>query len=317
MQYALFPLRHTWISQGMNGAVSHLDTLAIDFGVLSSHRDYDLYAPFDGHVVFVDSISKGAAVAFQSDKKVKYADGREDYMTLISAHDNTPPNVGQAFKQGEKYSKMGTAGNVGRHSHIEVQVGAFRKWDKYTRQGYYRWPNTIEPYKALWLVKGTEINEKASVAIYPWRYLPEPTVPVEFDSARNQIKVLAMNLRVRTEPSLNGQILGSVNEGDIFNTYEFTGDSLYTWYRIADDQWVADKKGLWCEFMPNEYEEEINKLKEENQKLISMYNSLKEDYDRMVKSRNANKEKKEEYKTLLKKVKKYTDKASELIGGAL
>ena len=171
---ALLPYRHTWISQGMNGSYSHRGTKAIDFGSLAQYKDYDLYAPFDGTVVWADSISKGGAIALQSDFPVEYADGTVDYMTVITGHDNNRPVAGKKFKQGELYSHMGTAGNVAKHSHIEVQKGKFVKPISYLPQEYgkvYKFENTIEPYKALFITDNTVIRSVAegSVAEYPWK----------------------------------------------------------------------------------------------------------------------------------------------------
>ena len=124
---AILPYRHTWISQGINGAYSHRGTKAIDFGSLAAFKDYNLYAPFNGTVVWADAISKGGAIAFQSDQPVEWADGTVDYMTVITGHDNSRPVAGKKFAQGELYSHMGTAGGVSKHSHLEVQRGKFKK----------------------------------------------------------------------------------------------------------------------------------------------------------------------------------------------
>lgn len=318
MQWAIFPLRHTWISQGIDGAYSHKDTLAIDFGSLKDFKDYDLYAPFDGIVVFHDSLSKGGALAFQSKNKVRFADGREDYMTLITAHDNNPPKVGEEFRQGEIYSHMGTAGNVSLHAHIEVQIGAFVKWKEKTPQGYYKWPNTIEPYKALFLTDDTYIKEETSVAHYPWVRMPSVSKDVERNELVDQIQILVDGLRVRTEASINGQALGFAQKYGFYDVYEKQGDALYTWYRIGNLEWVADKKGQWCGFMAKD--ETIAKLEAENAKLKEMYNNLLEKYDalndhfaKMEASRDANKAKKAEYLKALKKIRTYETKISDLL----
>ena len=106
MQKALFPILKTWESQPMNVG-SHKDTKAIDFGVLNPYKDIKLTAPFDGKIVYVDSQAKGGGIAFESLKKVKYANGYEDYMTLWTGHDNKPPKLGSIFKQGGTLFKYG------------------------------------------------------------------------------------------------------------------------------------------------------------------------------------------------------------------
>ena len=126
MQKAILPLRYVDISQPMYGQVSHIGLRAIDFGWNQTYlkESTELLAPFDGTIVW----KKGHVIAFQSADLVEYADGSTDYMTLITAHDNNAPSVGQTFKQGEVYSHSGTAGGVPKHCHLEVQKGKFRPY---------------------------------------------------------------------------------------------------------------------------------------------------------------------------------------------
>lgn len=169
---AILPYRHTWVSQGVNGSYSHKGTKAIDFGSLKDYQDYNLYAPFDGTVVWADTVAKGAAIAFQSDEPVEYADGTVDYMTVITGHDNNRPNVGTKFKQGQLYSHHGTAGGVSKHSHLEVQRGKFVKPATTIKQQYgnvYKFENTVLPYEALFITEDTLI--KVVDVEYPWKRL--------------------------------------------------------------------------------------------------------------------------------------------------
>lgn len=281
MQLAVFPLRHTWISQGMYGKTSHLEVPAIDFGWLSAYRDFNLYAPFDGTIVWADALSKGGAIALQSSAPVLWADGTEDFMTLITAHDNNRPTAGRTFKQGEIYSHMGTAGNVGKHCHLLVQRGKFQKYTGYTSQGYYKFPNARYPYHALWLTEDTFINEETSVAVYPWQRLAEVTPAVERDPNREQVKVLVSGLRVRRNASTSAAVLGFAELNGIYNCEGVTADPNYTWYSIADGQWIADEDGKWVDFMPTESDKEkIERLEKENEELRKLYNDLLEEYDK-------------------------------------
>lgn len=71
---------------------------------------------------------------------------------------------------------------------------------------------------------------------------PEPTpviTPnVERDEYKDQIEVKVEKLRIRTTPSLNGDILGFANIG-FYNYLETTEADGYTWYRISDENWIA------------------------------------------------------------------------------
>ena len=71
---------------------------------------------------------------------------------------------------------------------------------------------------------------------------PEPTPVitnnVERDEYKNQIEVKVTELRVRKTPGLNGEILGYANVG-FYNFYETKDVDGYTWYKIAEDNWIA------------------------------------------------------------------------------
>lgn len=246
MQKALFPILKTWESQPMNSG-SHKDTKAIDFGVLNPYNDTKLIAPFDGKIVYVDSQAKGGGIAFESLEKVKYANGYEDYMTLWTGHDNKPHKLGSIFKQGEYYSDMGTTGGVYIHCHLEVQKGKFRNPTKITSVGSYKLENTIEPYNALFLREDTFIKKTK----YSWKR--EGDIILANDVKRNeeipQIKVIASELRIRSGPNVNSNILGFAKKDGIYNDLEVYKDSKYIWHRIADNQWVADN-GKWLEILP-------------------------------------------------------------------
>lgn len=176
MQYAYLPIRFVGITQGCNGSVSHLGTNAIDFGWSSTDAtSVNLYAPFDGKIVWRDKASAGNGTAFESLEKVKFADGTEDYCCIITGHDNNPPALGTTFKQGALYSHMGTAGGVAKHCHLEVQKGKFAKYTKIgvtsadgKTKGYI-WPNTVEPYKILYVVDNVKYATNPVYNPYTWK----------------------------------------------------------------------------------------------------------------------------------------------------
>lgn len=114
-------------------------------------------------------------------------------------------------------------------------------------------------------------------------YLPinldEPTKPVERDEHKDQLKVIATELRVRTSPSTNGEILGASKKDGIYNFYDIKKDEKYTWYKIADNQWVADN-GKWLEIYKKVEEKPVEPSKEDtiveelNQKLKNLQQEL-------------------------------------------
>ena len=274
MQRALFPISKTWVSQAMDTG-SHKGTLAIDFGILNPYKVTALTAPFDGTIVHVDPANKGGGIAFQSDEKVMYADGREDYMTLWTGHDNKPPKVGTKFKQGEVYSHMGTAGGVAKHCHLEVQVGKFIMPTKYVRNDYgnvYKLDNAIAPYKALFLHKDDLIKYS------PYTWTVEPTyvgTPVKRDEYKNQLQVIATVLNARKTPELKGTRLGFINPG-IYDIISSKSNDDYTWYEVEKNMWIAYNKD-WEIILPKS-KTEVDILKEEivklNKQIADLNNGL-------------------------------------------
>lgn len=175
MQKALLPLRYVGISQPMYGQTSHIGLKAIDFGWNQTYYEQStaLLAPFDGKVIW----KQGGAncIAFQSNEPVEYADGTVDYMTVITAHDNKAPKVGQTFRQGEVYSHSGTAGNVPLHCHLEVQKGKFQKYTSIKNTSYngkynsYIFPNTYIPYDALFVREDELFTTNKANNPYTWK----------------------------------------------------------------------------------------------------------------------------------------------------
>ena len=74
------------------------------------------------------------------------------------------------------------------------------------------------------------------------------TPNVEKDTNKDQIEVLISDLRVRKEPNLNGQIIGMASKG-FYNYSESTTQDGYSWYKIADTQWIAANDN-WTKLYP-------------------------------------------------------------------
>ena len=66
----------------------------------------------------------------------------------------------------------------------------------------------------------------------------EVTPNVERDEYKNQIEVKVDNLRVRKEPSVDGEVLGYAKQG-FYNFYEAKEADGYVWYNIDVGQWIA------------------------------------------------------------------------------
>ena len=129
---------------------------------------------------------------------------------LYAHMEYTSVKVGQRVAKGQVIGRMGNSGNSsGGHLH----------WEFWSCNDYY---SNIDPS--------------------PYLQPKEPIVlpgPVNRDKNKRQFQVdYNDNLRVRTKPSLNCDILGILNAG----IYEFTEErdaEGYKWVKIGADMWCA------------------------------------------------------------------------------
>lgn len=167
MEKAIFPMKYLNISQGMNGSYSHKGTMQLDLTGSGTGID-DVFAPYTGIIKKIYPSSN--AIWLESINPVKYADGTEDYMTILFIHDNDISNlyVGKVIKQGEIFYQEGTKGNAtGNHIQINVGRGKFTDTGWHANEyGNWEIDNEIDPTKALWLKKDTIIKNDGG---YNWK----------------------------------------------------------------------------------------------------------------------------------------------------
>lgn len=162
MEKAVLNVKKLNVTQGMNGSYSHQGDLAIDMGDACEY----LKAPFTGVVKRI--YTNCNAIWLESVDKVRYADGTEDYMTVMTLHDNDVSNlkVGQIIKQGTNYYQPGIKGKVtGSHIHISICKGKFTGTGWYQNK-YGAWcsNNQYDITKALYLHNDVQIMN----AMYNW-----------------------------------------------------------------------------------------------------------------------------------------------------
>ena len=120
IQDFLCPFTDMFITQGANGVYSHKGTMANDVRGLQAGIRYPYYAPCDVKCIW--SYPASGQACWQSLEKVRFANGKIDYATFMTCHDDTfDAYVGLVRKQGEQIGNMGTRGNAtGVHCHIEI-----------------------------------------------------------------------------------------------------------------------------------------------------------------------------------------------------
>jgi murein DD-endopeptidase MepM/ murein hydrolase activator NlpD len=169
LEKAIFGMETLRITQGYNNNYSHKGRLALDIAGRDGGQEW-FKAPFDGYIKRIYTTS-GNVVWLESKDKVKYADGTEDYMTIMLIHMNNVSSlkVGQFIKKGTAFYLEGTSGNAtGNHIHLEVGKGKFTGTGWYKNK-YGKWciNNSIEVHKALFLPKNCNIINGFG---YDWKF---------------------------------------------------------------------------------------------------------------------------------------------------
>lgn len=182
VQDLLCPFDKLYITQGSNGGYSHKGSTAIDTtsGTVGEKRAY--YAPCDLKCVAVDK--NYAFVWWQSINKVRFANGKIAYATIMVGHDETiNATVGMTVKQGVQLGNLGAGGKAtGVHCHIEVSPTQEKTWipNKY---GVYILPNQIE-FEDAFFMDNTEIK----LGVAPWKYLKDVSVTNQNPAPANSTK---------------------------------------------------------------------------------------------------------------------------------
>lgn len=70
----------------------------------------------------------------------------------------------------------------------------------------------------------------------------QKTKPVERNTELNQLEIIKNKLRIRTEPSLQADILGFADLG-YYNDLETKEADGYIWHKVADNNWLAEVSG--------------------------------------------------------------------------
>ena len=152
--------------------------------------------------------------------------------------------------------------NTKGETHIDIR----------TTGGYYRGDETKD-YKSHWTNPYTYYGvTKEEVAKYTEVEMVTPTV--ERDETKDQLKVLVNALSVRKEPNTNGNKIGTAIKGGIYNYYEITSDDKYIWYKIADNQWVANN-GQYLEVYPKVIPNPVTPIDDKDKKIQELQDELK------------------------------------------
>ena len=172
IQDFLCPFTDMYITQGSNSRPSHMGIMANDVRGKVSGVKYPYYAPCDVKLIWRD-LSTGEGM-WQSLTKVRFANGRIDYATFVTVHDNTfDAKVGQIVRQGEQLGNMGTKGNAtGVHCHIEIAQHKYtiKDWHK-NKYGVWCFPSETDTDGCYFVDNTNIMNYKTA----NWKTIPKPT----------------------------------------------------------------------------------------------------------------------------------------------
>ena len=191
-------------------------------GFVNGHRGLDLVGPnytLDDIVSYANGTVNMATNGYGNGQGegVNWAYGNfvkiinDDGTVCLYAHmEYTSVKVGQRVSKGQVIGRMGNSGN---------SFGAHLHWEYWSRNDYY---SNVDPS--------------------PYLAPKEPIVlpkPVERNKDKRQFQVdYNDNLRVRTKPSLSGEVVGILNAG-IYNFTEEKDNDGYKWVKVKDNMWCA------------------------------------------------------------------------------
>lgn len=194
----LCPFTDMYITQGSNGSYSHKGTMANDIRGTQAGIKYPYYAPCTCKCV--RTYPESGQAMWQSTNKVRFANGRIDYATFMTAHDDSfDAYVGITVPQGNKLGNMGKKGNAtGVHCHIQISQSKTTSWSK-NSYGIYCFPNEYDT-DACYFVDNTNILNGMGGS---WKYLKD--VPVEEPKKEepkvdeDKVKITELEKQVKTK----------------------------------------------------------------------------------------------------------------------
>ena len=195
------------ITQGFGGSNNHrgLDLVGANYTLddIVSYANGTVNIATNGY-----GNGKGEGVNWAYGNFVKIIN--DDGTVCLYAHmEYTSVKVGQRVSKGQVIGRMGNSGN---------SFGAHLHWEYWSRNDYY---SNVDPS--------------------PYLAPKEPIVlpkPVERNKDKRQFQVdYNDNLRVRTEPSLNSEVVGILNAG-IYDFSEEKENDGFKWVKL-DKYWCA------------------------------------------------------------------------------
>lgn len=238
----LCPFTDMYITQGSMSNGSHKGIYANDVRGAKSGVRYPYYAPCT--VKCLKTYPESGQVMWQSTNKVRFANGRIDYATFMTTHDDTmDAKVGMIVSQGNQIGNMGTKGNAtGVHCHIEISQSADTSWTK-NKYGIYHFNNEYD-LDACYFVDNTNILEGMGGS---WKKTSD--IPVEEPKQQGADQILYAGSKVKFNGVFKVDIVKSPVSSNLFGCCALTGCSLndYRNEKVKSYHWLPGQPFIECD----------------------------------------------------------------------
>lgn len=255
MTAGLFPIWSGWISQEYS--TTHK---GVDVGWLLADGEYlPVRAWKDGEVIASGTDTEGGVYVVINHENNQWS----GYWHLVKGSNIAK---GTKVKEGQEIGIRGNTGlSSGTHLHFLITREGMG-----VNYGYAKMvSNTINPLAWCYKLKTDNIEKADSHDQYPLPLKPEVPDPVKRNEYKHQVQVIATALRVRTNASLEGEVVGLCKVG-YYNVLQTKKADGYTWNRIAKERWIATGED-WTIDLPakDPLEEEVEKLKAQVRELTA------------------------------------------------
>lgn len=252
----LCPFTDMYITQGSNGNLSHKGTMANDVRGKVSGTRYPYYAPCKLKCLAI--YPESGQSMWQSVNKVRFANGRIDYATIMIAHDDSQDcKVGQVIEQGSQLGNMGTKGNAtGVHCHIEISQSNDTTWKK-NQYGNYCFNNEYDTDSCYFVDDTNILNGMGGT----WKKIAD--VKVENSSVTNGSGTADQILYKGSKVKFNGifkvDIVKSPTSSNLFGCCELTGCSYndYKNEKVKDYHWIPTEPFIECDKNGNKTSDQV------------------------------------------------------------
>ncbi len=243
----LCPFTDMYITQGSNSAYSHKGIMANDVRGKEPGVRYPYYAPCTCKCL--KTYPQSGQVMWQSVNKVRFSNGRVDYATFMTCHDDTmDAKIGMVVPQGNQLGNMGTKGNAtGVHCHIEVSQSADTSWTK-NQYGNYHFNNEYDLDDCYFVDNTNVLNGMGG----NWRTTDKvPVNPTPTPAGADQ--VLYKGSKVKFNGVFKVDILKSPISSNLFGCCQLTGCSYNDYYneKVKSYHWLPCQPFTECDVNGN------------------------------------------------------------------